>query len=107
MKGFILEDTSAKRDFKGIWIPKEIWLDHNLSPTEKCLLAEIHSLDKGKGCYAGNKYLGDFIGKSKGTVANILVSLRKRGYIEDLSINGEERHIKAVPFVALEAVGGS
>ena len=101
---FILEDTQAKRDFKGIWIPKEIWLDHDLNPTEKCLLAEIHSLDQGSGCYAGNQYLGDFIGKSKGTVANILVSLRKRGYIEDLSVNGDERHIRAIPFVALEAL---
>ena len=103
MKGFILEDTSAKRDFKGIWIPKEIWLDHNLSPTEKCLLAEIHSLDQGNGCYASNKYLGDFIGKNRQTVANMLVNLRKEGYIKDIGLNGD-RKLQAITFIALEAI---
>ena len=32
-----------KREFLGIWIPKEIWLNKNLSITEKCLLAEIQN----------------------------------------------------------------
>jgi len=104
---FILEDTPAKRDFKGIWIPKEIWLDHDLNPTEKCLLAEIHSLDQGSGCYASNQYLADFIGRSKQRVADMLTSLRKKGYIKDLSVNGDRRHLRAIPFVALEGIRGS
>jgi len=102
--GIILEDTPAKRDFKGIWIPKEIWLDHDLNPTEKILLAEINSLDSGNGCYASNKYLGQFIGKSTKTVANMLVDLRKRGYVEDTYRNDQERGIRAKPFTVLEAI---
>ena len=27
-----------KRDFKGVWIPKDIWLAKNLSWTEKLVL---------------------------------------------------------------------
>jgi len=34
-----------KRDFKGIWIPKEIWLNENLTLQEKVFLVEIESLD--------------------------------------------------------------
>ena len=33
------------RDFKGIWIPKEIWESEQLSIMEKVLFVEIHSLD--------------------------------------------------------------
>jgi hypothetical protein len=34
------------RDFKGVWIPKEIWINTDLSIIEKVLLVEIDSLDK-------------------------------------------------------------
>jgi len=38
------------RDFKGVWIPKDIWLSENLSLMEKVLFVEIHSLDNERGC---------------------------------------------------------
>jgi hypothetical protein len=39
------------RKFKGVWIPKDLWLDKDLSMHEKCLLIEIDSLDNDeKGC---------------------------------------------------------
>ena len=42
---------AIERDFKGIWIPKEIWLDSNLTWSEKMLLVEIDSLATlEKGC---------------------------------------------------------
>ena len=37
------------RDFKGIWIPKDIWLSKELSLMEKVLFVEIHSLDNERG----------------------------------------------------------
>ena len=33
------------RNFKGIWIPKEIWLAEDLTMQEKVMLVEIDSLD--------------------------------------------------------------
>ena len=46
------------RDFKGVWIPKEIWLNTDLSIIEKVLLVEIDSLDNSdRGCFASNEYL--------------------------------------------------
>ena len=48
------------RDFRGIWIPKEIWESNQLSIMEKVLFVEIHSLDNERGCYASNRYFSEF-----------------------------------------------
>lgn len=83
------------RDFKGVWIKKEIWLDKNLSIQEKCLIIEIDSLDNDdRGCFASNKYLAEFIGLSEGRTANIISSLRKRGYLYNSFNDGRKRGIK-------------
>lgn len=37
------------RDFKGVWIPKEIWLSTELTLQEKVMLVEIDSLDNEDG----------------------------------------------------------
>ena len=45
-----------ERDFKGVWIPKEVWLDTRLSMIEKGILVEIDSLDFSEsGCFASNE----------------------------------------------------
>lgn len=89
--------SAENRDFKGVWIPKEIWLNESLSVVEKCLIAEIDSLDKGlKGCFAGNGYLGKFIGVSEGRCANIICDLKKRGFIEQVYFDGRERGLRVV-----------
>ena len=55
------EKDNNFRDFKGIWIPREIWLAEDLSHIEKLYLAEIDSLDNGKkGCFASNAYFSRF-----------------------------------------------
>ena len=84
-----------QRDFKGIWIPASIYLDTDLSWTEKILLVEIDSLDRNsKGCFASNKHLAKFVGKSEGRVANIITSLKKRGYVKEAFSDGHNRAIK-------------
>lgn len=50
-----------ERDFKGIWIPKEIWLNTHLTMNEKLFLVEIDSLDNEKGCFASNDYFAEFL----------------------------------------------
>ena len=86
---------SKDRDFKGVWIPKHIWLNPQLSPIEKLFLAEIDSLDNDeeKGCFASNEYFGNFFGISEGSAANIISSLRKRGYVVQVFFNGRVRGI--------------
>jgi len=85
---------TISRDFKGVWIPKEIWLDHNLTATEKCILAEIHSLDNGEGCFASDKYLAEMFGSTAGSVSNVISSLKKRGYITRIKNDGRKRWLK-------------
>lgn len=70
-----------ERDFKGVWIPKNIWLDKNLSWSEKLMLVEIDSLDKENGCFASNVYFSEFFGLSKVRVSQIINSLIKKEYI--------------------------
>lgn len=85
-----------ERDFKGVWIPKKIWLNKDLSCIEKCLLAEIESLDNSelKGCFASNKYLGEFVGVTEGRMANIISDLKKRGYIIQCFWDGRNRGLR-------------
>ena len=74
---------TVERDFKGIWIPKEIWLDNNLTWSEKMLLVEIDSLATlEKGCIATNEYLSDFFNLSKDRISKLISSLKAKGYIE-------------------------
>ena len=72
---------NVNRDFKGVWIPRVVWLDKNLSWVEKLLLVEIDSLDNKDGCWASNKYFADFFDLSKDRVSKLISSLSKKEYI--------------------------
>lgn len=71
-----------KRDFKGIWIPKEIWLSTDLKVMEKLILVEIDSLDNEDGCFASNEHFSKFFSLSKNRCSEIIKSLEKKGYID-------------------------
>ena len=84
----------GKRDFKGIWIPSEIWLAENLSIFEKLLFVEIHSLDNEKGCFASNQYFADFFGISPRQIRTYITSLKEKGLIEVKIKNRNQRTIR-------------
>lgn len=77
------------RDFKGVWIPKEIWLNTELTLQEKVFLVEINSLDNEDGCFATNSYFADFFGISKTRVSLVIKSLIDKGYITSTIIYKE------------------
>ena len=85
------------RDFKGIWIPKEIWLCDELSPTEMFIAAEIDSLDRGEGnrCYASNEYLAQRCHCSESKVTRAITKLISMGLIEKTGSNGRTRYLKS------------
>lgn len=89
----LLKKEGMSRDFKGVWIPKEIWLNPNLSLVEKLLLGEIDSLDQGEGCFASNKYFSIFFKQKNQSIANALTILRKKGFIIDRKFDGRRRWI--------------
>lgn len=85
-----------ERQFKGIWIPKEIWLDDNLSALDKVILAEIDSLDDEEtGCYASNEHIAAFCKCSKGNVSRAISKLIQLGYIYIKSFDGRKRVLKS------------
>jgi hypothetical protein len=82
------------RDFKGIWIPREIWLSEGLSLMEKVLFVEINSLDNERGCYASNRYFAEFFGVSDRHIRNIISSLKMKGFVTVTVRNKNERVIR-------------
>ena len=87
--------AEEKREFKGIWIPKEIWLNAELSAIEKIILAEINSLDGDDGCYASNAYLAKFCQCSESYVSKAIAKLQKLKHIKVTSFDGRQRKIKS------------
>ena len=84
------------RDFKGVWIPKEIWLNEELTLIEKVIFVEIDSLDNEDHCTAGNDYLATFCGCSERKVSDAIKKLSELGYIEVMSFDGRHRKIRVV-----------
>lgn len=72
----------AERDFKGVWIPKEIWLAEDIGWSAKMLLVEIDSLATNGECFASNDYLGQFFGLGKDRISRLVSELKEKGYIE-------------------------
>ena len=92
----MLDMEKPSRDFKGIWIPKEIWESEQLSIMEKVLFVEIHSLDNERGCYASNRYFSEFFHVSERQIQNVIASLKTKGYIFVTIKNRYEREIRVV-----------
>jgi hypothetical protein len=85
-----------ERDFKGVWIPKEIWLDKRLNALEKVILTEIDSLDNGeRGCWASNKHIADFCQCSETKVSTSISKLVDLGYLCVQSFDGRQRILKS------------
>lgn len=85
----------AERDFKGVWIPKEIWLDERLNALDKVILTEIISLDdENEHCHAGNDYLAQFCQCSESKVSKTISKLIELGYIRVFSFDGRVRKLQ-------------
>ena len=85
-----------KRDFKGVWIPKEIWLDKRLNALDKIILAEIDSLDSSEsGCWASNKHIADFCQCSETKVSTAISKLIDCGYLYLQKFDGRQRELKS------------
>ena len=93
--------SELKRDFKGVWIPKEVWFNKEITPLEKMFLAEIDSLDSSEqmGCFAANSHFAEMFDMSEGRAANIISSLRVRGFVVTVFFDGRQRGLRLSPTV--------
>ena len=84
------------RDFKGVWIPKVVWLDSRLNALEKIILTEIDSLDSSeRGCWASNQHIAEFCQCSESKVSKAISKLTDLGYIYLQSFDGRNRELKS------------
>lgn len=90
--------NNHNRDFKGIWIPKEVWLSEDLTMQEKLFFVEINSLDNDRGCFANNEYFANFFWISKTRVSEVINSLVAKWYISSTIENslGNQRILKTL-----------
>lgn len=88
-----------ERDFKGVWIPKTVWLDKRLSALDKLILSGIASfcaVDE-HDCFASNKAIADFCGCSESKVTKSISLLATIGYLQIKSFDGRERKMSITP----------
>tara|TARA_R100001440_G_C2485800_1_gene114172 strand:- start:26 stop:679 length:654 start_codon:yes stop_codon:yes gene_type:complete len=82
-----------QREFKGVWIPKEVWLNKDLSLTEKALLAEIDSFTgEGKAFYKSNETIQEEYKVSRPTISKSLKKLEGMGFIK-IEFDGRRRKV--------------
>ena len=100
-----------QRQFKGIWIPKEIWLNKDLTFQEKIILVEIDSYDDGQvGCFATNKHFVNNFGINSSRISQVIQSLQRKNYITiTYDFNGKEiikryLHINRPPYPPKEGM---
>ena len=84
-----------KKEFLGVWIPKEIWENKNLTLFEKVLLVEITYLDGEKGCQATNEYFSKFFGIHPVNISKHIQKLKEKNLIWEESFDGRKRILRS------------
>jgi len=62
------------KEFKGVWIPKEIYQDRELNPTEKLILSDIATLGE---YFKSNETIAIEVGVSQCTVSRSIKKIRQ------------------------------
>lgn len=82
-----------EREFKGVWIPSEIWLDARLTLVEKALYAEIDSFSgNGRTFHKSNETIQLEYGVSRPTISKAIKKLTDLGFIS-AAFDGRMRHL--------------
>lgn len=85
-----------ERKFKGVWIKSEVWLNPDLTATEKMLFAEIDSFtDMGSTFFKANETIAVDMGVSISTIKRALTKLIEQGFVIQLKYNGRVRHLQS------------
>jgi DNA-binding MarR family transcriptional regulator len=82
-----------KKEFTGLFIPKHIIEDEQLSKTEMIIYAEISCFEI---CYKSNETLGERWGIKARRISQIISKLEKKGYVRRESFDGRNRQLVAL-----------
>lgn len=89
-------ENSPTREFKGIWIPVEIWDDETLTINEKILFLEIDSFTSAnKSCFISNEHIAKLLHISENAASKVLNSLVKKGLVVVTKFDGRKRYIQS------------
>ena len=92
-----------ERQFKGIWIPAEVWLNKDLSLIDKVILAEVDSFcGNGKSYFKSNTTIAKETGLGISTISRSVKKLLDLGLIAS-SFNGRLRHLRTVSILDLNS----
>lgn len=84
-----------EREFKGIWIPKEVYLSEAISWTGKLIYLEIDSFTStDKDCFVSNEYLAKKFDISDRMVRKCLEQLKAEGWIVQTRFDGKKRYLR-------------
>lgn len=86
-----------ERQFKGVWIPAQIWLNSDLSPLDKMLYADIDSFSsRNASYYKSNQTIATEIGVGVATVQRSISKLIDSGFVVRKSYDGRIRHLVVI-----------
>jgi hypothetical protein len=88
------------RQFKGVWIPAELYLDKTITWTQKIILLEVDSFSKNKlECFVSNEHLANLIGISESGIEKAIRGLVQMNRLERKRqvINGANRRLMRLP----------
>lgn len=71
----------SNNQFSGVFIPREVLLDEDISASGKIIFAIIQSLDNDKGCFASNDYIGKSLNLSESAVRHSIADLERKKYL--------------------------
>jgi hypothetical protein len=84
------------KEFKGVWIPKAIYQDEKLTPTDKLVLSDIFNLcNEGGKCFKTNETIAKEVNISIPSVSRTIKKLINLNYIK-CEYNGRLRLIKMI-----------
>lgn len=76
---------SQKKEFTGVWIPRHIIDDEDLTMTERIIYAEIACFIE---CYKSNEELGSRYKLKADTISGVVAKLIAKGYVVSLGVSG-------------------
>lgn len=84
------------RQFKGIWIPADVWLNKSLTLIDKVILAEVDSFTgNGKSYFKSNSKLAEETGLGVSTISRSVKKLIDLGLVKS-NFDGRHRHLRTV-----------
>jgi biotin operon repressor len=89
------------KPYSGVFIPREVLLDADISASGKIIFAIIQSLDNDKGCFASNMYIGKMLGLSESSVRSCMQDLEKKHYITRNIDDSGNRTIRTCTTISL------